>query len=136
VLYLALEDSPERIRRRLLIQGVSRLAAIDFWVLEWPGWELLEQEIEKASYRLVVIDTVSRTMEGADQNDVPQMTAVYGRAQRVALGQNTSIVLVDHQRRVPRARKARMAYWAPRLRPPSPTPSCNSTRNKVDTRLD
>jgi len=99
VLYLALEDSPERIRRRLLIQGVSRLAAIDFWVLEWPGWELLEQEIEKASYRLVVIDTVSRTMEGADQNDVPQMTAVYGRAQRVALGQNTSIVLVDHQKK-------------------------------------
>ncbi len=81
VLYMALEDSPERIARRLRTQGVPSDAAIDFWTLEWPGWKELEREMSTVAYRLVVIDTISRTLEGADQNDTAQMTAAYAKAQ-------------------------------------------------------
>lgn len=106
VLYIALEDSPRRIQKRLKLQQVPESADITF-VFEWKsliagGLADLQTKVETGGFHLVIIDTFSRALGwglGADQNDVGDMTAVLGNLQRIALTYDLAILLVDHHRK-------------------------------------
>ena len=59
------------------------------------GGERLARQIEARGYRLVVIDTLSRSVYG-DQNDVESMTLALTPIQEMAQALNTAVVMVDH----------------------------------------
>jgi len=109
VLYLALEDPPRRLKERMLRQH---------WVLDLPcdflpvgrfqetigdlrngGAQRLSNHIEAGAYRLVVIDTLSRSISG-DQNDAQEMTTWLAPIQEMAHMENCAIVLLDHHNKV------------------------------------
>jgi len=73
VLYLALEDSPRRIQDRLRKQQVTGTPAIDFH-FEWQpltgqGSVDLFSAVDSGGYTQVIVDTLSRTLGRADQNN-------------------------------------------------------------------
>jgi hypothetical protein len=104
VLYLALEDSPRRLRERLIIQQCPHDAQIRFEI-EWPkfgcegGTTQLGTEIATNRYNLIVIDTLSRAAGNADQLDLAQMTNLTGELQSMAMKYNCTILVVDHHRK-------------------------------------
>ncbi|MBT4498512.1 MAG: AAA family ATPase [Gemmatimonadetes bacterium] len=103
VFILALEDSPRRLKTRMLEQGVSIDAQIQFataWkALNAGGLELLQERILMEDYRVVIIDTFSRAIGRADQMDAAEMTELLGHLQQLALGQDLAILLIDHHRK-------------------------------------
>jgi len=109
VLYLALEDPERRLKERMQMQGWQKGLLADFMSigkfadnigdLRNGGVGTLSNWIEEDNYRLVVIDTLSRAIQG-DQGDVREMTNWLTPLQELAHSQNTAIVLVDHHRKV------------------------------------
>ena len=103
VLYLALEDSLRRIQGRMERQHYIEEAEVDVQIT-WPaldqgGIDELKKTIRDQGYSLVIIDTLSRAIDQADQNDGVEMTRVLGGLQRVALDARITILLVDHHRK-------------------------------------
>ena len=98
VLVFALEDSPRRLQLRLQKQEVSSKADI-VWRWEWPGWEKVQSELTNESYKLVIIDTVSRVLGTEDQNDASAMTAAFDPWQRCGLDHDICILACDHTRK-------------------------------------
>jgi len=103
VLYLALEDSARRLKTRLQTQRIPDSAAITFetsWAnLSEGGLADLQAEIEQDRYTLVVIDTLSRALGRADQQDLAEMTVILGNLQRMAQLYDLAILLIDHHRK-------------------------------------
>ena len=103
VLYLALEDSLRRMQERMERQHYIEEVEVDVQIT-WPaldqgGIEKLEETIRDEGYKLVIIDTLSRALDQADQNESVEMTRVLGGLQRVALDARITILLVDHHRK-------------------------------------
>lgn len=98
-LYLALEDPPWRLAERMKAQGWEDLAAqVDFQTvgsLHAGGGEVLAGMIREGSYRLVVVDTLSRALAG-DQNDGQAMIAALTPLQEAAHAAKAAVVMVDH----------------------------------------
>jgi DNA-binding transcriptional ArsR family regulator len=103
VLYLALEDSPRRLKYRLQKQGAPPVDRITFateWkVLSHGGLDELKAEVERGGYSLVIIDTISRALGRADQLDLGQMNVVMGDLQAHAQLHDYTILLIDHHRK-------------------------------------
>jgi hypothetical protein len=109
VLYLALEDPPRRLKERLIKQHWPTGLPADFMVigefadqvgdLRNGGSEKLARQIQSRGYRLVVIDTLSRSIIG-DQNDTQAMTAALTPIQEIAHAHNCAVVLVDHHNKM------------------------------------
>lgn len=103
VLYLALEDSPRWLKNRLQTQAIPSSADLVFkttWRnLTEGGLADLQDEIERGAYGLVVIDTLSRALGRADQQDLAEMTAILGNLQRVAQLFDLAVLLIDHHRK-------------------------------------
>lgn len=103
VLYLALEDSPRRMKMRMQKQQASGDADIRFEFV-WPslngeGMADLLREIERWRYSLIVIDTLARALGFIDPNKQAEMTMHLGLLQRVAVDRNMTILLIDHHRK-------------------------------------
>ncbi len=106
VLYLALEDSPRRLKLRLERLGWAlRDLPLQFYC-EWDALSdteallKLEAKIVAVKPRLVVIDTLTRAWGGGlDWNDVGPVTEALGRLQRLALETDCCILTVDHLRK-------------------------------------
>ena len=108
VLYLALEDPAQRLKDRMLKQGWPRGLPVEFMTLgqfydnvgdlQNGGGVKLADQIDLKHYRLVVIDTLSRSVTG-DQNDVAAMTAALTPLQEMSHEHNTAVLLVDHHRK-------------------------------------
>ena len=113
VLYLALEDPPRRLADRMQKQGWEHADAqatnnADFMGLGdfqdqigdllQGGAEILRDQIRAKGYRLVVIDTLSRSIHG-DQNDVGEMTAHLTPLQETAHACNCALLLIDHHKK-------------------------------------
>jgi hypothetical protein len=103
VLYLALEDSPRRLKKRLERQQALNDAEVTFR-FEWKalgegGLVDLHAEIERGGYQLVIIDTLSRAVGRADQMDPAEMTIVLGNLQQLAIRANLTILMIDHHRK-------------------------------------
>jgi replicative DNA helicase len=105
VLYLALEDSPRRLKDRMRQQNWPTGLSSDFMVvgqfaeqigdLQNGGGNRLAWLIEEREYRLIVVDTLSRAVYG-DQNDVDRMTRALSPIQEMAHTHNCAVVMVDH----------------------------------------
>jgi predicted transcriptional regulator len=110
VLYLALEDTPRRLKARMQKQNWPAGLQVDFLVLGQfsdelgdlrdGGGERLARQLGMVGYRLVVIDTLSRAITG-DQNDVQAMTSALTPIQEIAHVNNCAVLLVDHHRKIP-----------------------------------
>ena len=108
ILYLALEDSPRRLQDRMRKQSWTRGLPADFLTvgqfnsqvgdLKNGGGERLANQIEARGYRYVVIDTLSRSIQG-DQMDPDKMTRELEPLQEIAHKTNAAILLVDHHRK-------------------------------------
>ena len=98
VLYLALEDGPHRLQKRIDEQNVPDTADILFeldWLkLEEGGINTIEEAIEDG-YVFVVIDTLSRAC-GVDQLNASKVLEVLDPLQKLALSKNISILVNDH----------------------------------------
>jgi hypothetical protein len=108
VLYLALEDSPRRLKERMKKQNWLLGLDADFihiggfprtiGDLNKGGDKKLVAMIEKRNYRLVVVDTLSRAFKG-DQLDAGDMTTDLTPVQEIAHEYNMTILLVDHHKK-------------------------------------
>ena len=108
ILYLALEDPPRRLKDRMLAQNWPKGLQADFMPLgqfEYQignitngGGEKLAHEIEDKCYRLVVIDTLSRSIPG-DQQEVESMTRALTPIQEMSHQTNCTVILIDHHRK-------------------------------------
>jgi RecA-family ATPase len=103
VFYLALEDSPRRLKERLQELGATSTTDIVFdtaWKpLSEGGLADLQAEIEQGGYSLVVIDTLSRALGRADQQDLAEMTAILGNLQQMGQIYGLAVLLIDHHRK-------------------------------------
>lgn len=109
VLYIALEDSERSIRKRMQAQRWPADALVDFLFadtfrreigdLAQGGTRRLARMMEAGCYALTVVDTLSRSVSG-DQNDVASMTAALGPVQEVATKLDAAIALVDHHNKM------------------------------------
>jgi hypothetical protein len=104
-LYVALEDSPTRLQRRLEGMAAEAIGGLDF-AFTWPalnepaGIDALAAAIRDGGLRLVVIDTLARAIRGRlDWDDVAQVTAMLGQLQALALASECCILLIDHHRK-------------------------------------
>ena len=107
-LYLALEDPERRLKSRMLLQGWVPGLQVDFLTigsftdrlgdLRVGGAERLGAWIKKVGYRLVVIDTLSRAIQG-DHNDNREMTEWLSPLQEMAHEQGCAILVIDHHRK-------------------------------------
>ncbi|MBK8799369.1 MAG: AAA family ATPase [Anaerolineales bacterium] len=102
VLYLALEDTPGRLKERALKQGIPAAAAITFYT----AWAPLTQQglvdlllAAGQGYRLIIIDTLSRSMGRADPMDAVDMTLLLSSLQRLAARHDLALLLIDHHRK-------------------------------------
>lgn len=109
VLYLALEDSERRLKERMLKQGwPGNPGGVDFMLYEvfrdqigmlnGGGGVRLLKYIDSNRYRVVVVDTFSRSIMG-DQLDSSKMTEAIGPLQHQAIKQDLGLIFIDHQRK-------------------------------------
>ena len=110
VLYLALEDSERRLSNRARKQQWPGDLDCDFVTfktfeqeigdLAAGGAERIGQMVEQRGYRLVVVDTFSKSigmyMKSGEQNDASAVTKALATLQSVAISQNCAIAFVDH----------------------------------------
>jgi len=109
VLYLALEDTPRRLRDRMTKQGWSAGLPCDFMALgefydqvgdlRNGGGEILARQIKHGGHRLVVIDTLGRSV-GGDHNDYTDMTLALAPLQEIAHNNNCTALLIDHHNKM------------------------------------
>lgn len=106
VLILALEDNERRLSDRMKKQNWKvKPGMVDFLMadsfrdqisaLNTGGGKRLLKFIEKKKYRLVIVDTFSRAIQG-DQLDPAEMTGAVGALQQYALSKGIALVIVDH----------------------------------------
>lgn len=111
VLYAALEDSPRRLQDRMRKLGwpATQPGEAEFYTAERFGAELgdlgdpvavlkLTAQIRTRGYRLVVVDTLSRSIRG-DQNEAAIMTAALAPLQITAHACNCCVLVIDHHRK-------------------------------------
>jgi RecA-family ATPase len=103
VLYLALEDSPRRMKSRLQKQQATAQANVRFEFSWQPllegGLDPLLRAIDYHRYNLVIIDTLARALGYVDPNKQAEMNLYLGTLQRAAVERNMTILLIDHHRK-------------------------------------
>jgi len=109
VLLLALEDNERRLASRIRKQQWSRDADVDFMTLrpfmaeigdlKNGGGDRLAAAIEDRGYSLVIIDTLSRSVYG-DQNDVEKMTRALAPIQSMAFEHDCAVFMIDHHNKM------------------------------------
>lgn len=103
VLFLALEDSPRRLKKRVEAMGIPNDSEIEFHT-EWRplhegGLDDLLIQIESTIYRLVIIDTLSRAIPGVDQLDPTVIGPIMAQLQTMATRRGLAIQVIDHTRK-------------------------------------
>lgn len=107
VLYLALEDTPQRLQDRTgqLLQGQPAPAGVRY-ALEWPrmhdgGLDALKGQLDAAPVRLLIIDTLAkvRPPRRSNGNAYDEDYATVGALKRLADEREMSIMLIHHTRK-------------------------------------
>lgn len=100
VFYLALEDNPRRLARRLTLQdwlkSTDCIFETDWKPLNDGGLEDLAKEFKKEQYRLCVVDTGSRAFKVKDHNDLSAMTKAYSMIQKFFESCQVSPLIIEH----------------------------------------
>lgn len=108
VLYISLEDSPRRLKTRMLQQKWPNGTKVEFLdeisfrtkivALSDKGLARLEEIIRQKKYKLIIIDTISRA-KSINQNNVQDVTDMLSPLHELAHKYNCAIVLVDHHKK-------------------------------------
>jgi archaellum biogenesis ATPase FlaH len=103
-LYLALEDSAERMHRRAQAQGIGADSPLDFEFEVEPfdepsGLENIIRLIGSGEYGLIIVDTFSRVLSRSDQNDLKSINPILSKLQHCALASDVCLLLIDHHRK-------------------------------------
>lgn len=93
VLYLALEDGPRRIKKRMKLQQWPTLENVSFGYEAAP--DRLGRMVDETGCQLLIIDTFSRFFN-LDQQDVQPVTNALGKLQRFAGERDITILVIDH----------------------------------------
>lgn len=100
VIYLAYEDSPRRLKRRIEAMGIPRDTPITFHTeyrsLNAGGLDDLNQEILSTKAKLVVIDTFGRSVGRHEIKDYSENVNLLSPLQSMAQELTVTILLVDH----------------------------------------
>ncbi len=104
VMYVAAEDaSGIRIRKRAweLFYKLPRNGNFLMWDGVLPLWEILEvdafiEEVRGLGLRMIVVDTLSQSIAGADENSSKDMTIVMDRCQRIAHETGAAVLVIHH----------------------------------------
>lgn len=105
MLYLALEDGPRRLQRRLVLQrtGEEPLRGLPLsFIMEFPpldagGLAVLEREISAARPALVILDTLAAAKTGRlDENAAGPMADLANGLRHLAQVHDTTILVVAH----------------------------------------
>ena len=104
VLFLALEDSPRRVKDRLVKMGIRPGAPIVFYNRWKPfhkgGIEDLLTEMMITNYRLVVVDTWKRATAGLDSmKNEAELSTIFDQLQRFSINKNMGLLIIDHTRK-------------------------------------
>jgi RecA-family ATPase len=109
VLYLAMEDTRQRMQDRMIKQGFSQAAARNmviitkaegFSTILQGGAERIRAMLGMGDFRLVVIDTLGRLSgRAADNKDYGAMTDVLDPLQQIAVDFNLAVLVLDHHRK-------------------------------------
>jgi len=105
VLYLALEDNERRLQDRMKKQDWPINHGVEFMLLDTfrdqitalntGGGKRLLKYLDRRKYRMVIVDTFSRSIQG-DQLDVSEMTDAIGPIQQYVLSKNLALIFIDH----------------------------------------
>ena len=102
VLYIALEDSPRRIKSRLQFQNLPVGKGLHV-IHEWQDqWEALGYFLEKnPAIKVIVIDTWGRFISGAckDGNDYAETTALSSYLHELSKQHRAAIIVITHTRK-------------------------------------
>jgi len=101
VLALFLEDTPRRLKERLLLQRADQALPITFLTrfqkLDQGGSEELAQEIRACEPSLVIVDTIATATSGKfDENDAAQAGAVFNQLREMAQDCHVLVLAVMH----------------------------------------
>lgn len=104
VIYLALEDSPRRMKDRIMAMGAPRsddlIVLHSFPKLDDGGTNKLLDLIGEHQPSLVVIDTLARVLSRkVDPNSSIDITDILGPIQANALRTHTAVLVNDHHRK-------------------------------------
>lgn len=100
VIYLAYEDSPRRLKKRIEVMGIERDTPITFHT-EYPllnagGLDKLYQEIQSTKAKLIIIDTFGRSVGRHEIKDYSENVGLLSPLQSMAQELAVTILLVDH----------------------------------------
>jgi len=103
-IYLALEDSPARIKERSDIIGLSSdnaYIATSWWAADQGGFEELQEMVRELRPKLIIIDTLSAFKAGSAVVRKPQFEIDYEQARKLKTiaDENSCCVLVVHHTR-------------------------------------
>lgn len=103
VLYIALEDGPRRLQRRLTKMAAPHSTRLVFR-LTWPllgagGVKALDTYIAKVQPALIVIDTLGKLSGKTDSNDYSEVGVLLGPLQSLAIQSGVCILCVDHHKK-------------------------------------
>jgi len=104
-IYLALEDSPARIKERSEIIGLSSdnaYIATSWWAADQGGYEELQEMVRELQPKLIIIDTLAAFKDGSAVVRKPQFEIDYEQARKlktIADENNCCVLIVHHTRK-------------------------------------
>jgi len=104
-IYLALEDSPARIKERSEIIGLSSdnaYIATSWWAADQGGYEELQEMVRELQPKLIIIDTLAAFKAGSAVVRKPQFEIDYEQARKlktIADENNCCVLIVHHTRK-------------------------------------
>ncbi len=100
VIYLALEDSPLRLKGRITAMGIKRNTPITFHteyrLLNAGGLDDLYKEIQETGAKLVIVDTFGRAVGKHEIKDYSENVNLLSPLQQMAQELGITILVVDH----------------------------------------
>ena len=102
-LYLALEDSPRRLKNRMVKQAAHPSSCLRIST-EWPKgsdaiFSLHKYMADFPETKLIIIDTLARFATFRDGNDYAEMSGVMGGIKAVADEHGIAIIVIHHTRK-------------------------------------
>jgi DNA-binding transcriptional ArsR family regulator len=99
VLYCALEDTPKRIQRRILKQGIAAFNGSRLETKRRPVSDLRAYLKANPQYRVVIIDTFQKMMGINDLNDYSQTVNGMSALKDIADSLNIAVIVIHHNRK-------------------------------------
>jgi hypothetical protein len=99
VLYCALEDTPKRIQKRVLKQGIAVFNGSRLETKRRTPADLRAFLKANSQFRVVIIDTFQKMMDISDLNDYPKTVSGMSVLKDIADSLNIAVIVIHHNRK-------------------------------------